>query len=195
MTVKQSFDQYKSYVGINNLPEGIENYFEDYIDDGKDTLIDRMYLSELFERFKIPENKRNEILASLYEVESDESLFFFSKFLVTDMCSARNRRDSDNYTEMIPACMGNYSEYYSFLLLLACVKPSIEMLENKGVPHNFFEKISLQPMANQFKKLIEQNNPKVSDFPWDMNFYTSSIFLLDRFYFIPVRFDDDLIMV
>ncbi len=32
----------------------------------------------------------------------------------------------------------------------------------------------------------------MSDFPWDMNFYTCSIFFLDRFYFIPYRLDENI---
>jgi hypothetical protein len=48
-------------------------------------------------------------------------------------------------------------------------------------------------MKVQFEKLT-RGDRKVSDFPWDKNFYTCSIFLMDRFLFIPYRYDDSLTM-
>jgi hypothetical protein len=48
-------------------------------------------------------------------------------------------------------------------------------------------------MKSQLEKLI-QGDYKVSDFPWDMNFYTCSIFQMDRFLFIPCRFGDAFTM-
>lgn len=47
-------------------------------------------------------------------------------------------------------------------------------------------------MKKQFEKLDATGDGSVEDFPWDMNFYTCSIFFLDRFYFIPYRLDENI---
>lgn len=190
--MKKTFQYYVDYCGIGNLPEGIEGYFEAYKEDGSRELLKRSFLDEILKRFEVPELHANKLHQALEEIEQDEDLFHFSKFLVKDMCSARNRIDADSYTAMNPSRLGASREFYSFLLLLSCVEPSMEMLRQRGVPGTYYENIPFMPMKNQFKKLVEKNDPVVSDFPWDMNFYTSSIFLLDRFFFIPFKYDEEI---
>ena len=92
---------------------------------------------------------------------------------------------------MTPGCMKN-ADLYSFLLLIACVPRSIKRLEDLGVPAYFYRDIPYNPMKRQFDKLKKTGDGTVSDFPWDMNFYTCSIFFLDRFYFIPYRLDENI---
>ena len=70
----------------------------------------------------------------------------------------------------------------------------MKLLNDRGVPVEYYEDIPYRPMENQFKKLIDSGDTTVSDFPWDMNFYTCAIFLMDRFLFIPCRFEDNFTM-
>ena len=125
------------------------------------------------------------------EIEADDVLHWFSRFLVRDMCAARHRCDLDDYRAMTPTCMKN-ADLYSFLLLIACVPRSIRRLEALKVPSWFYRDIPYMPMARQFEKLKKTGDGSVSDFPWDMNFYTCSIFFLDRFNFIPYRLDENI---
>jgi hypothetical protein len=188
------FEDYANYCGFDNLPDGLNELYELYEGNKENVLISQVFLADLFERFQIPLEKQEFMLDAIKEIEQDEILFYFTKFLVWDMCSARNRCDSDNYQKLTPSCMKNHSEFYSFLLLLACVEPSMKMLEERGVPKESYEKIPYQPMERQFHKFVINGDLDVSDFPWDMNFYTCSIFLMDRFLFIPYRFADDFTM-
>lgn len=190
--MKKTFQYYVDYCGIENVPKGIEIYFESYEEDRKQELLTRSFLKEILGRFEVPEHHAKKLYEVLEEIEDDEDLFLFSKFLVQDMCSARNRMDHDSYTVMKPERLKESKEFYSFLLLLSCVEPSMEMLRQKGVPESYYENIPFIPMRNQFKKLVEKQDPAVSDFPWDMNFYTASIFLLDRFFFIPFKYEDEI---
>ncbi|SHO48390.1 acyltransferase domain-containing protein [Anaerocolumna xylanovorans] len=187
------FKEYVNYCGFDNLPEGLEQFFAGYREKEDSHFIERSFLTEVFERFSLPAETREMLTRAAEAVEADEKLFYFSKFLVWDMCSARNRCDVDNYSNMTPLCMQKYRELYSFLLLLACVVPSRRLLEERGVPEHYYEDIPFRPMEPQLEKLV-QGDMTVSDFPWDMNFYTCSIFLMDRFLFIPCRFGDAFTM-
>lgn len=176
------------------LPDGLEAKYDRYLPDGEPYLIPRGFLNGIFERYQTPEETRQWIEQGILAIEEDAVLFHFTKFLVEDLCSARNRCDEAHYTNMTPACMKKYGELYSFLLLLACVVPSMKMLEKRSVPLTYYEDIPHQPLKLQMEKLALQGDAKVHDFPWVMNFYTCSIFLLDRFYFIPYRFEDSFTM-
>ena len=189
-----AYEECVRYCGFDNLPEGLETYYKQYVADASTCLIEREFLNQLFARFQVPEQKQKLLGNALDAIENDKMLFHFTKFLVWDMCSARNRCDVDNYNNLTPECLGEHKKPYSFLLLLACVRPSIKQMEQRGIPKEYYEKIPYQPMEGQFKKLVEQGDVTVSDFPWDMNFYTCSIFLLDRFFFIPYRFEDNFTM-
>ena len=189
----EAFKEYTAYCGFDNLPEGLEQFYQLYREEEQQYLISRKFLGEVFYKYQLPETQQREITEAVEEIEADAKLFHFSKFLVWDMCSARNRCDIDNYTNMTPVCMTGHRELYSFLLLLACVVPSMELLRARGVPEEYYRDIPFRPMGAQLKKLV-CGDRKVSDFPWDMNFYTCSIFLMDRFLFIPYRFCDSLTM-
>jgi hypothetical protein len=194
MKSKLPFKECIDYCGFDNLPEDIEKYYETYVGDDREYLIERSFLTHIFEKYELPQDKRDLLLNAYEAIEQDEILFRFTKFLVWDMCGARNRCDADHYNNLFPACMTKHRELYPFLLLLSCVKPSMNLLEERGVPASYYETIPYQPMKHQFKKLVENGDTKVSDFPWDMNFYTCSIFLFDRFLFIPCKFEDRFTM-
>lgn len=182
------------YCMFDHLPEGIEEKYETYQPDHRDKLLNRDFLYSIFNQYHIPDNIKELLLSALEEIENDTVLFYFTKFLVDDMCSARNRCDEDIYTNLTPHCMKKHGDLYSFLLLLSCVVPSMKLMESRGIPKEYYEKIPHQPIKNQLEKLVKNNDSKVSDFPWDMNFYTCSIFLLDRFFFIPYHFEDNFTM-
>ncbi len=187
------FEDCVSYCGFDNLPEGLEQYFALYQEGKGKYFIERSFLAEIFDKFSLPAETQKLLRSAAEAVEADEKLLYFSGFLVWDMCSARNRCDVDNYNNMTPVCLNKYGELYSFLLLLACVVPSKNLLKERGVPEHYYEDIPFRPMKPQLDKLVK-GELKVSDFPWDMNFYTCSIFLMDRFLFIPCRFGDSFTM-
>ncbi len=190
---KYGYQECVDYCGFDNLPEGLEHFYGLYQPEHQEYFIKRDFLENIFLRFNLPADCRELILSGIEAVERDPVLFHFTKFLVWDMCSARNRCDVDNYRNMTPVCMTGQKDLYSFLLLLACVVPSMRLLEERGVPLEYYQDIPYRPMKPQLEKL-RQGETAVSDFPWDMNFYTCSIFLLDRFFFIPCRFGDEFTM-
>ncbi|MGB4661511.1 MAG: acyltransferase domain-containing protein, partial [Mobilitalea sp.] len=188
------FEECVVYCGFDNLPEGLSQYFDLYEEKEQSYLIGKVFLQDIFDRYQIPQEKQSIMLSAIDEIEQDTVLFYFTKFLVWDMCSARNRCDIDNYTNMMPVCLKEYKEFYSLLLLFACVEPSMQLLMDRGVPLEYYQQIPYQPMEAQLRKWLDKDDISVSDFPWDMNFYTCAIFLMDRFFFIPYKFGDNLTM-
>ncbi|WP_136608714.1 acyltransferase domain-containing protein [Paenibacillus dokdonensis] len=194
MDRRLSFNECITICNFDYLPEGLEDKYNQYDPNNKPHLIPRDFLSELFVQYEIPEHTRQRLIRGIEAIETDDVLFHFTKFLVEVLCSARNRCDETHYTHMTPGCMNQDGDLYSFLLLLACVVPSMEMLQKRSVPEAYYEQIPHQPLKHQLEKLVLNGDSKVDDFPWVMNFYTCSIFLLDRFYFIPYRFGDPFTM-
>lgn len=194
MKHKYDYCQCVEYCRFDNLPQGIEEKYKTYEPDNMDVLIPRDFLQEVFNRYEVPEDKQALLIHATEEVEKDPILFWFTKFLIQDMCSSRNRCDEDFYTNMTPGCMSEYGGLYSFILLLACVVPSMKLMKERGIPVEYYGNIPYQPLERQIEKLVKYNDVNVRDFPWDMNFYTCSIFLLDRFYFIPYRFKEPFTM-
>ena len=186
-----TFEECLRHTGIKLAPELEQFYLEFCVEPGEEPVLDRDYLAELTARFELSGEIVDRFCATLYEIESDEMLHWFTRFLVKDMCAARHRCDLDDYRAMTPTCM-KHADLYSFLLLIACVPRSIRRLEQLGVPAYFYRDIPYIPMKRQFDKLKKTGDGTVSDFPWDMNFYTCSIFFLDRFNFIPYRLDEDI---
>ncbi|SHO52680.1 acyltransferase domain-containing protein [Anaerocolumna xylanovorans] len=180
------------YCGFHNLPDGIEHYFDLYDDTQKKEIIERSFLMEVLKEFEVPAAKTEQMENALDEVESDNILCYFTKFLIWDMCQAKKRYEDNFYNSLVPTCMKSYQEYYPFLVLLACIKPSMQMLEQRGIPLKYYEDIPYAPLRRQLEKWILTDDITVSDFQWDINFYTCSIFLLDRFYFIPCKLEDEI---
>lgn len=192
-----TFQELVAYCGIDNLPEGLEEIYNDYLLDSTEKykkFLSKDFLQTIFEKYEVPEDKIRLLNTAIEAIEGDQKLFELTRFLVWDMCSARNRCDVDNYQNMMPNCMPQYKEYYSFIVLLACVEPSMELLKNRGVPLKYYEKIPYQPMKSQLENFSKTGDIIVKDFGWDMNFYTCAIFLLDRFLFIPYKFGDSFTM-
>ena len=186
-----TFEQCLRHTGIS-LDGELEQFYREFCEHSdEEPILDRAYLKELAIRFELSEEHLGRMQEALDEIEADPVLHWFTRFLVRDMCAARHRCDLDDYRAMTPTCMKN-ADLYSFLLLIACVPRSIRRLEALGVPAWFYRDIPYNPMKRQFEKLKKTGDGTVSDFPWDMNFYTCSIFFLDRFYFIPYRLDEDI---
>ena len=192
--MKRIYQELLAYCGFHNLPEGIEEFYEKYAEPSEKPFIRREFLHSLYERFELAKDQQEYLEKACEAIEKDETLLHFSKFLVWDMCNARNRCSKDDYQLLEPACMRECQEAYGFLILLACVEPAMKLMEERGVPKEYYQDIPYRPMVGQFKKWKETGDIRVSDFPWDLNFYTCAIFLFDRFLFIPYRFGDNFTM-
>lgn len=185
MKQNRKYQEMLEYMGMSKLPKGFEEAFAMYEPDDSKELISREWYEKLLAPYDLPSDKRQYLDEALAAIESDEVALTFSKFFVWDMCSMRNKYDIDNYTELVPSCLGKYNEAYAFLTLLACVPVAKKEMDRRGIPEEYYGDIPHRMIRDQFKRYIETGKIDVLDMPWKMNFYTLTIFLLDRFLFIP----------
>ena len=187
------FERMTAGYGISGFPEGLAPLFEQYAAAyAPHPLLRRDFLKELCVRFEAGAAAQERLLSGLAEIEENPELLLLSNFLANDMCAARHRLDMDDYAAIeLKSGMKN-ADLFSCLLLFACIEPSMERLAQLGVPRPEYEKVPFVPAKRQLAKLRDTGDGRVSDFPWDMNFYTCSLFQIGRFNFIPFRLDDPL---
>ena len=188
--MKYDYKELIAYMGMKKLPKGFEEAYGLYEPEEVKELLPRAYYEELLAPYDLPADKRAYLDNALDAIESDKKVLSFSNFFVWDMCSVRNKYDIDNYTELIPASLGEYNEAYAFLVLLACVPVAEKEMIRRGIPKEYYEDIPHRMMRDQLERYVKTGKIDVEDMPWKMNFYTLSIFLMDRFLFIPYQFGD-----
>ena len=188
--MKYNYEELITYMGMKKLPTGFVEAYELYEPTNETVLLPREYYEELLAPYSLDAEQKGYLDAALDAIEQDERVLAFSKFFVWDMCSVRNKYDIDNYTELVPECLGSYNEAYAFLVLLACVPVAEQEMKCRGIPKEYYEDIPHRMLRDQLKRYCETGKIDVEDMPWKMNFYTLSIFLLDRFLFIPYLFGD-----
>ena len=182
---KWGYNELINYMGLRKLPTGLETAFGEYEPVCPAELMPHDKYEKLLAPYELPADKNEYLDRALAAVEADEKVLFFSHFFVWDMCSMRNKYDIDNYTELVPDCLGQYNDAYAFLILLACVPVSEKEMQRRGIPVEYYEDIPHRMLRDQLKRYKETGRIDVEDMPWKMNFYTLTIFLLDRFLFIP----------
>ncbi|MFS0726527.1 acyltransferase domain-containing protein [Paenibacillus sp. 1P07SE] len=186
------FETCVAHCRFDSLPDGLEPKYNAYQPSQREHLISPSFLAAVYERYEVSPAVQRLIAEAICAIEQDGVLRVFTDFLIWDMCTVRERCEETFYTHLTPACLGEYADRYSFLVLLACIEPSITRLQRRGIPEAFYSEIPYQFLKPQLDKLERAQDFAVSDFPWMMNFYTCAIFLFDRFYFIPHRFEDTL---
>ena len=179
------FGRITEYMGMHKLPRGFAQAFSLYRPDGFRELMPRDVYEELLSPYSLEKMQKQYLDEALDAIESDETVLLFSRFFVWDMCSQRNKYDIDNYTELKPTCLGQYNDAYAFLILLACVPVAKKEMVRRGIPEHYYSDIPHRMLRDQMKRYRETGRIDVEDMPWKMNFYTLTIFLLDRFLFIP----------
>ncbi len=185
-----NYGQYAGYVRMRELPEGLDVFFDEWKDDGRRALCDHDFFRRTLKNAGADERALRRMEDALAAVEQDETLFAFSRFLVSDLCAARNRCDCDEYLSLDPGCLtGDARALYALTMMIACVETSTAALKARGVPEEYYADIPGRRLKPQIDKL-NAGDPEIADFPWDLNFYTCAIFFLDRFYFIPFRYNE-----
>ena len=182
------------YTRMRKIPKGFEESYEQYKPDDTSYLMTHSFFEEMLAPYGLDEKQHTYLSEALIAVEEDERLLYFSKFFVWDMCSARNKYDVDNYSELVPDCIGKYNEAYCFLVLLACAEKARPEMERRGIPESYYKDIPHRMLREQMKRYKETGKIDVLDMPWKFNFYTLSIFLFDRFLFIPYVHGDRFTM-
>ncbi len=185
--MKQTAEYQKilAHMGMHKLPKGFEEAFSLYEPDDTLELMSREDYEQLLAPYDLNQEQKQYLDEAKKAIEADRIVLLFSRFFVWDMCSQRNKYDIDNYTELRPSCLGQYNDAYAFLILLSCVPVAEKEMKRRGIPKSYYEDIPHRMLRDQMRRYKESGRIDVEDMPWKMNFYTLTIFLLDRFLFIP----------
>lgn len=146
------------------------------------------FIRKTCEKYNLDTSKLERLIGAWREIEEKPEVQKEFYKAVGELCRVREDGEFRNGIDL--SFETEYPDCTKFLLLLACVEVSEQELIQRGIPKEYYEEIPGHRISPHLQKYQETGNCEVVDFPWDRNFYTHSIFLLDRFYFIPCRFGD-----
>ena len=173
-------------------PEGLEEYIADLESDARE-LLPREALQYVLDWNHVPETEQEMIFLALDAVNAIPELVELSHVMAQDAVRALNRCTAIEVFQPRPKCLEGFArEAFGFLYTQLCVIEGRKALRKRGVPEKYDMDIPERMTRKQLGKFVSTGDIRFDDYPWDMNFYCCDIFLMDRFYFIPYRWGDEL---
>lgn len=168
-------------------PEGVEAYVADLTPRGGGLLAPET-LERVLAENHVPDEKGRKLWEALEEIERDAELVELSQVLCQDAVRSFNRGTVCDFEQPRPECLKGFAkEAYAFLYVLSCMEEGRRRLRARGVPERYDADIPERMIRKQLAQYVEKDDIAFDDYHWDINFYCCAIFLLDRFYFIPMR--------
>ena len=173
----------------NIIPEGLEAHISDLeATDGE--LLPRAALQAVLDLNHVPAERREPLFSALEAANAYRELVELAQIMAKDAVRALHRCSATEFFQPRPACLEGFDrEAFGFLFTQRCVLEGRKALRERGIPEHFDAEIPERMTRKQLKKYMETGDISFDDYPWDMNFYCCGIFLLDRFYFIPYRWE------
>lgn len=172
-------------------PEGIEAFIGD-LECGETALLPADVLKRTLDENRAPEDGQALLLAALDAVNAVPELVELAHVMAQDAPRALLRCEACEFKAPQPKCLTGFArDAFAFLYTQLCVVEGRRALRRRGVPAIYDRDIPERMTRKQLAKFAKTGDIRFDDYPWDMNFYCCSIFLLDRFYFIPYRWGDE----
>ena len=171
-------------------PEGLEQYIGNLTCSDKELLRAETLLSVL-EDNQVTGEARDKLLEALKAVNACPELVELGSVMAIDTVRALHRCTACEFTQPKPDCLEGFArEAFAFLFTQRCVLEGRKALRARGIPESYDHDIPERMTRKQLRKYRDTGDISFDDYPWDINFYGCGIFLLDRFYFIPYRWED-----
>ena len=171
------------------LPEGFADYCGD-LEPEAGELLSQERLREVLEENRVPDGPGRRLKEALEAVNAVPELTELGQAMAKDAVRALIRCSAAEFVQPRPKCLTGFArEAYAFLYTQRCVLEGRKALRERGVPERYDEDIPERMTRKQLRKFVETGDISFDDYPWDMNFYCCAIFLMDRFYFIPYRWE------
>ncbi len=171
------------------IPEGMEEQIGD-LEVSERELLPRAFLLKVLTENRVPEDKQGNLLLALHAANRVPELVELSHIMAADAVRALVRCGAAEFFQPRPACLEGFArEAFAFLYTQLCVLEGRKALRKRGIPEEYDRDIPERMTRKQLKKYAETGDISFDDYPWDMNFYCCCIFMMDRFYFIPYRWD------
>ncbi|WP_051226551.1 hypothetical protein [Butyrivibrio sp. MC2013] len=178
--------------GFDEIKKAYSIYIkiENEVEKEQGPLIDRGLIASITDAYDVPDKLARRLYTGLDEIEADTELLALFNFLRWDICRYKKGIDGDFYLHFDFDYPSNCPDVRKFLLLLSCISVGRKALEDRKVPREIYEAMPYHRIGPQVQQYKETGSCEVLDFNWDKNFYASTIFLFDRFYFTPYTFGD-----
>lgn len=185
---RERFDRLISVAGPI-APEGIEAYIGD-LSCAETELLPKAALQFTLDWNHVPLDQQAQLMAALDAANAVPELVELAHVMASDAVRALNRCAAIDFQPPKPACLTGFDrDAFAFLYSQLCVIEGRKALRRRGVPETYDMDIPERMTRKQLRKFVETGDIAFDDYPWDMNFYCCAIFLMDRFYFIPYRWD------
>ena len=170
-------------------PEGLEKYVGD-LECTEKELLPRDVLQYVLDWNHVPLDQQDQLFHALDAANAVKELVEMAHIMAADAVRALNRCTAIEFEQPKPLCLTGFDrEAFAFLYTQLCVIKGRKALRERGVPEKYDMDIPERMTRKQLRKFIETGDISFDDYPWDMNFYCCDIFLMDRFYFIPYRWE------
>ena len=174
----------------NIAPEGLGQYIGDLETEERE-LLPRDRLQYVLDLNHVPEDKQERLLSALDEVNAVPELVELAHIMAKDAVRALNRCTACEFTQPKPDCLEGFAkDAFGFLFSQLLVLEGRKQLRARGIPEKYDLDIPERMTRRAMGKYVATGDINFDDFPWDVNFFCCDIFLLDRFYFIPYRWQD-----
>ncbi len=175
-------------LNVISIPESFEKAYTKWNYEGLIVTQDQM--ADILSRYNLETKKLNTLQSYLQSVTQNNLCEYYVKFLCWVLCEQRYEYSIDSNTDFNVKNLGDSGKALNFIICLSCMIYSEKDLIRRNIPKDLYKEIPHRMLSLQMKSYKETGELTIFDLPWSMNFYTHSIYLFDRFLFVPCRYDD-----
>ena len=185
---KTGYEKLTSQLGPVYLEDKFADAYEKWTGEG--CILDNSELLLILDRYDLCAEWKNRLTGYLDALRSDPAVSEYMTFVIWTLCDARYTYYIEDKTDFNLTLIGDPGRTVTFFICLSCVFYAKKDLERRRIPVSLYEDIPHRMLKRQMQKIINNDDFFVDDLQWQANFYSLSIYLFDRFLFVPCRFDD-----
>lgn len=186
---KLEFKDICDYIKPADMPESFIKAYEEW--NGEGHVVGEKEMDDIIARYSLTKEQSERLHGFLRQILAAEKLTEYIKFLTWNQCNIRRYDfyvEGDNHFN--GEALGELGQSLEFFMLLSCIAYARIDLENRMIPKELYEQIPYRMLDGIIERYKELGTLRILDIPWKLNFFSLSIYLFDRFLFVPCRFDD-----
>ncbi|MBR4671147.1 MAG: hypothetical protein IKO84_11150 [Butyrivibrio sp.] len=186
---KFSFKDICEYIKPVNMPDKFKAAYDKW--NGEGHVVGEKEMDDILVRYAITGEQSDKLHGYLQRIQADEKICDYIKFLTWTQCDIRRYDyflDCDH--NLNGGALGDLGETLEFFMLLSCIAFARTDLESRMIPKELYEQIPYRMLDEIMERYKELGTLRILDIPWKLNFFSLSIYLFDRFLFVPCKFDD-----
>ncbi len=185
---KTGYEKLKSILEPVYLDDKFADAYAEW--SGEGYVLNADELMQILGRYDLTDELKENLCASLDHLKADPAIVEYMTFITWVMCDARYTYYIEDKTDFNLTRTGDTGRMVTFFICMSCIRHAMKDLEKRHIPASLYEDIPHRMLKRQMDKIIRDDDYFVDDLQWQANFYSLSIYLFDRFLFVPCRFDD-----